>query len=316
MDLTTEQLAAILARALPDARLRDTRALPGKRYALALADGTRLQVQVYESQEEAATAAEALRRLRGEVDLPIPELRASDPDGATVGVPYLLLGSTPGEPLDQVLPQLDNNALYTIGRRLGTVAARTHRLACDAYGPLVGGETADTERDYALARLRRNTERCAELGLLDRRTGGELLGWFEDNFRPVGKQPALVHGSLHPASILVRRGDGETNSGRGAWRLGSVLGWGAALGWSPAWEHVTWLDTIDDQRFFSLRVGYGNGYDDENARPYEQVREHVLTPYRALLMLERMLAAHAAGDLDECGRRRGVLRGLMRILEG
>ena len=73
MELSAEQLAAILARALPDARLRDTRALPGERYALALADGTRLQVQAYASQHEAATAAEALRRLRGEIDLPIPE---------------------------------------------------------------------------------------------------------------------------------------------------------------------------------------------------------------------------------------------------
>lgn len=316
MELSAEQLALILARALPEARIRETRALPGGRYVLALADGTRLQMQLYASTAAAGAAAAALRQLRGEVDLPIPELRASDPEGATVGLPYLLLGNTPGEPLDQVLPQLDNDALYTVGRRLGTIVSRVHRLACTRYGPLDEGGAAATEREYVLARVECDAQRCGELGLLDRRTGSELTSWFTQHFQPVGKQAALVHGGLTPGCILVRRGESDSASGRGAWRVGGILGWEYALGWCPAWEHATWLDAIDDPRYFSLRVGYGNGYDEQSNRAYEQVREHVLVPYRILLMLQRMQAAYATGDLNECGRRRGILRGLMRVLEG
>ncbi|HNP72463.1 MAG TPA: aminoglycoside phosphotransferase family protein, partial [Kouleothrix sp.] len=254
------------------------------------------------------------RRLRGEIDLPIPQLRASDPDGATVGQPYLLLSDLPGEPLAQALGRIPDDALYQLGRRLGAIAGRIHRLACDSYGALGGsGHTAANEHDYVLARVERATGHCAELGLLDRRSGAALLGWFAREFVPTGRQPALVHGGLGPHTLLVRQGD--TSGTRGAWRVSGVLGWETALGWCPAWEHATWLDTIDEPRYFSLRVGYGNGYDEQNSRTYEQVREHVLAPYRLLLLLDRMQAAHAAGDIAGCERRRSVLRGLMEFLD-
>ena len=49
MALTRQQLETILAHALPDERLRDWRALPDERYAIAQASGERLNVQVYPS---------------------------------------------------------------------------------------------------------------------------------------------------------------------------------------------------------------------------------------------------------------------------
>lgn len=317
MTLTTEQLTTILERALPDERLREARAQPGRRYLLTLEGGERLHVQLYDTPAEAATAAAALRRLRGEIDLPIPQLRASDPDGATVGAPYLLVGELPGEPLEQALARIPEEALYQLGRRLGTIAGRVHRLACDSYGALDGaGDTAADERGYVLGRIERETRRCTELGLLDKRSGRALASWFDREFAPVGRQAALTHGSLGPRTVLVRQGDSAGGaSGRGAWRISGVLGWGAALGWCPAWEHVTWLDAIDEPRYFSLRVGYGNGYDEQNSRTYEQVREHVLAPYRLALLLGRMQAAYAGGDIAACERRRSVLRGLMEFME-
>jgi aminoglycoside phosphotransferase (APT) family kinase protein len=309
MSLTTQQLETIIARALPGERLRESRALAGDRYALALAGGDRLNLQVYASTNAAATAAEALRLLRGEIDLPIPQLRASDADGETVGVPYLLFSELAGEPLEQALGRIGDEQLYKLGRRLGETICRVHRLVCERYGQLSGDEIhADDEHSYALARLERELRRCDDLGLLDRKTGDALTDWFEREFKPIGRQPALIHGGMSPHSILVR----ESKSG---WSISGLLGWEHTLGWSPAWDHVTLLDTTEDARFFGLRVGYGNGYDAQTTRTYEQVREHALAPYRLLLMLQRMQEAYAQGDMTELDRRRGVLWGLMRFLD-
>jgi aminoglycoside phosphotransferase (APT) family kinase protein len=310
MSLTREQLEAIVARALPGERLRESHALAGERYSLALVSGERLCAQLYATRAEAATAAEALRMLRGEVDLPIPELHASDPDGETIGAPYVLTGEVAGEPLGQVVGRLDDEQSYRLGRRLGQIVQRVHRLACTRYGalPADATDTQQDERSYVVARLDHDARRCGELGLLDRKSGGEIAAWFDAHFKPVGRQPALTHGGLGPQSILARQAEG-------GWKMSGLLGWGEALGWSPAWDHVVFLDTTEDARFFSLRVGYGNGYDELTQRAYEQVREHALAPYRVLLTLRRMCEAAARGDVAEAQRRRGVLRGLMRILD-
>ncbi|MEO7911445.1 MAG: phosphotransferase [Roseiflexaceae bacterium] len=308
MALTKQQLETIADRALPGDALREWRALPDDRYALAVVGGERLNVQVYASADQAGTAAAALDMLRGEVDLPIPQLRANDAAGDTVGAPYLLLNDLAGESLEQALPRISDEQLYKLGRRLGETICRVHRLSCERYGQLSGEQVdAEDERDYVLGGLVRSVRRCGELGLLDRRTGAELTEWFEQEFQPVGRHPALVHGGLNPRTILVQQAE------RGWW-ISGLTGWSQALGWSPAWDHVTLLDATEEPRYFGLRVGYGNGYDDTTTRTYEQVREHALAPYRMLLMLDRMQRAYARSDIAEIDRRRGMLKGLLRVL--
>jgi aminoglycoside phosphotransferase (APT) family kinase protein len=310
MALTKQQLETILDRALPGEQLREWRALPDDRYALATAGGERLNVQVYTSAEQAATAAAALDLLRGEIDLPIPQLRANDATGDTVGVPYLLLSDIAGEPLEQALPHIGDEQLYKLGRRLGETICRVHRLSCERYGSL-NGEASDAkdERSYVLERLDRDVQRCGKLGLLDRHTSADLTEWFAQQFQPVGRQPALVCGEMNPRTILVRPVE------RG-WSISGLTGWGQALGWSPAWDHVILLDATDEPRYFGLRVGYGNGYDDNTTRTYEQVREHALAPYRLLLLLDRMQRAYAHSDIAEIDRRRGMLKGWLRVFGG
>jgi aminoglycoside phosphotransferase (APT) family kinase protein len=308
MPLTQQQLEAIVARAFPGERLAESRALAEDRYALSLPSGERLAVQVYASAEAAATATAALRMLRAEVDLPIPLLRASDPQGETIGAPYALLSELSGTPLEQALPQIDGEQLYTIGRKLGAALCRVHRLICDYYGALSGDDqhTFADERTYGMARLERELEQCGALGILDRHTAAETRDWFEREFQPVGRQAALVCGGLAPSTILVRQSESR-------WWISGLLGWEHALGWSPAWEHVTFLDATNSPRYFGLRVGYGNGYDEQTSRAYEQVREHALAPYRALLALQRMREAYA--DRAERTRRREILKGLLRAAE-
>ena len=316
MTLTTTQLEAIVARALPDERLRAGDALPHGRYALVLAGGERLSLQVYATPAAAEAAAAALRLLRGEVDLPIAQLRASDPEGATVGVPYLLTSALDGDPLDQLLPRIGDEALYALGRQLGALAARVHRLACPAYGPLGTPGTSTTEREYVLGAVAQASRHAGTLGMLDRRTIDELTAWFDQHFAPAGRQAALVHGGLAPHHLLVRMvAASSEGSRRGSWRISGVLGWGKACGWCPAWEHVTLLDAAGDPRYFGLRVGYGNSYDELTSRTYEQVREHLLAPYRLLLAIQRMHGAYTTGDIAEYERRRSMLCGLMEFLD-
>jgi aminoglycoside phosphotransferase (APT) family kinase protein len=308
MALSNQQLTTILDRALPGEQLSEWRALPDQRYALAIGGGERLNVQVYASVEQATTAAAALDLLRGEVDLPIPQLRAKDAAGDTIGVPYLLLSDVAGEPLEQALPQMSDEQLYKLGRRLGETLCRVHRLSCERYGQLQSEQIdAEDERGYVLARLDDVVRRCGELGLLDRRTGAELTEWFEQQFQPIGRQPALVYGGMSPRTILVQQAE------RGWW-ISGLIGWGQALGWCPAWDHVTLLDATEEAQYFGLRVGYGNGYDENTTRTYEQVREHALAPYRLLLMLDRMQLAYARSDIAEIDRRRGMLKGLLRVM--
>jgi Phosphotransferase enzyme family len=308
MTLTQQQLEAVVARAFPGERLNESHALAEDRYSLSLSGGERLAVQVYASAEAAATATAALRMLRAEVDLPIPLLRASDPQGETIGAPYALLSELSGSPLEQVLPQIGGEQLYTIGRKLGAALCRVHRLICDHYGALSGDDQHAfvDERTYGMARLDRELEQCGALGILDRHSAAEARDWFEREFQPVGRQAALVCGGLAPETILVRQSESR-------WWISGLLGWEHALGWSPAWEHVTFLDATNSPRYFGLRVGYGNGYDEQTSRAYEQVREHALAPYRALLALQRMREAYA--DRAERTRRREILKGLLRAAE-
>jgi aminoglycoside phosphotransferase (APT) family kinase protein len=304
MALTREQLDTILARALPGERLKEAREAEGGRYTLLLAGGERLTLQPYATPDAAAAAAGALRRLRAEVDLPIPQLRAADEASGS-----LLLSEVSGEPLARLLPRLGEQQLYELGLRLGETLQRVHRVRCEHYGPLAGGLQAADEHGYVLARLEAGLERAGELGLLDRRTTGRVRRWYAEEFRPAGREAALLHGGLSLDQVLVRPGEG-------GWRVSAILGWERALGWTPAWEHAVLLDSTDRPRCFSLRVGYGNGYDAQTERAYEQTREPLLAPYRALLALERLLAARQSGDLAASDRARAVMLTMFRLVMG
>src|SRR5262245_39346298 len=100
MPLTPDQLTTLVAKALPGERLQESQPLPGGRIRLTLAGGERLDLHTFASPEQAAVAVAALRRLRGEIDLPLPALRASDASGELAGVAYLLASALDGEPLD------------------------------------------------------------------------------------------------------------------------------------------------------------------------------------------------------------------------
>ncbi|NWG21074.1 MAG: phosphotransferase [Chloroflexi bacterium] len=301
MELIREQIETAIG-----ARIREYVALGADRWALVLADGERLVLQRFASGDALATAETALERLRAEIDLPVPQVQRANAASADLGGPWALFGGVAGEPLTRKLPQLSEEHLYRVGARLGQVACRVHRLAGGRYGALAGVDpcAADDEQRYLMARLEHDLDRAIALQVLTDGEAGQVRNRLL-TFVPPGRQAALLIGGLAPEALLVRQQEGR-------WMLSGVFGWEHALSWSPAWEHVTFLDAADDPRLFSLRVGYGNGYDGETQRVYEQVREPVLRPYRVLLALRRAVECAGRNARDEAQRRKAVLIGLVR----
>lgn len=307
MKLAHQQLEAIVARAFPGARLTDANELASGGYALQVSGMQPLMVLPYASSHAARTAAVALRLLADEIDLPIPQLQASDALGETVGVPYLLVSGIGGEPLANTLTSLGEEQLYQLGRRLGEIVSRIHRLACPRYGLLEGDDplTHNDERQYGLARLDYELLLCEEHGILDPRRAEGLRTWFQSIFTPTGREPALICGGIGPSTILVRHHERS-------WQISGLLGWEHAQGWCPAWEHVTCFEATHDPRLFSLRVGYGNSYDELTKRTYEQVREPVMQPYRVMLVLQRMREAYLRGEVSLGQQLKGVLQAMVQ----
>jgi aminoglycoside phosphotransferase (APT) family kinase protein len=305
MRLGNEQLQTIVQQAYGDQAIRELQMLNEQHYTLELANGERFAVLLFDTAQQAESCAQALRMLRGEFDLPIPQLRASETSGTLIGQPYVLVDALRGQPLSQVAATLSEEQRYQIGQQLGSSLQRVHRLACDRYGDLLNPEQqANSEYEYGIQRLERELAQGHQLGTIAALEAQQLRAWFEQQFRPLGKQAALVCGGISADTIWV-------SQQQGAWRLSGLLGWQQAIAWSPAWEHSTVLDSLRQAEYFSLRVGYGNAYDEQTARTYEQVRERALVPYRILLALGAMNKAAQQGDTALVDHERKLVRSLI-----
>jgi hypothetical protein len=306
MALTREQLEHVVAAALPGDVLREHLPLGHDRVRLTLASGEALDLHAFNDRVAAANAVAALRRLRGEIDLPIPALRASDPSGELAGVPCLLASPLDGESLLLALPRIPEEQLHLLGQRIGEIAYRVHRLACPNYGQLAssGNEAGPTdERAYVLARLALDLPNAHAQELLDVDQIAQIQEWFEIRFQPIGTVATLVIGGLELGNLLVR-------NSREGWAFTGMLGWEQSLGWSACWDHTVFLESARHPRCFGLRVGYGKAYDELTPRTYEQVREGVLRPYRMLLALHQMLET---SEVHEWQRHRRVLLALLGL---
>jgi aminoglycoside phosphotransferase (APT) family kinase protein len=305
MGLGNEQFQTIVQQAYGDQSIRELHMQTEQQYQLELANGEHFTVLLFATVQQAETCAQALRMLRGEFDLPIPQLRASETSGTLIGQPYVLVDALRGQPLSQVAATLSEEQRYQIGQQLGSTLQRVHRLACDRYGDLLDAEQqANSEFEYAQQRLERDLALGHQLGTIAALEAQQLRAWFEQEFRPLGKQAALVCAGISADTIWLSQQQ-ET------WRISGLLGWQHAIAWSPAWEHSTILDSLQHAVYFSLRVGYGNAYDEQTARIYEQVRERALVPYRIFLALGAMNQAAQHGDTALVDHERKLVRSLI-----
>jgi hypothetical protein len=275
MALSPQQIEAALGHALPGATLRS--AEPQAAGAtLTLSDGRTLILRLY---TPGAAEPQALSLLATCDDVPAPRLAAFCAEAGPLAQPYGLLTPVEGGPLTLALPRLDDHRRYELGHELGAIIARVHRVTLPSYGTLADTQTATAgERAYTLARLEQAIEACG--AALSAATAKNLRHWFDGGIAESGRHAALCHAALDLARVLVR-----PNAGR--WQIGGIVGWGDALGWRPGWDHAAFLESAARPDAFSLRVGYGEGYEEATERTYDQVREHALAPYRLIMHLER-----------------------------
>ncbi len=313
--ITDAQLGRIVAHALPGARLLGAEPLGERTLRLEMREGRRAVLRLPGPPDPGAgdplaAEAAALLALRAEIDLPLPALLAHDLRGEA-GTPYLLTSYLEGMSLLEANPAMSEEQRYAVGRELGALLARAHGYLAAHYGALDPAappepvsdadvqhlrEAALTDDDedlrYLRARLDAAIDAAVAAGELEQTDAERIAAWAEANLAPTGRPASLVHGDLRPERLLVRRRE------RG-WVLGGLVGWGFALGWRPAWDHVGVMEQFPGNDYFSLRVGYGNAYDATTERRYDQLREFALAPFRLALFLEAGRADLALALLHE-----------------
>lgn len=334
------QLATMVSQALPGSKLHTAQPLGARTLLLTLGDRRRVVLrqtgQPDEWAGEPVTAeARALRALRAEIDLPLPELLAYEPAGDAAGAPYALLSYVEGRPLPEVLPELNEDQRYAIGRGLGAIMLRVHSRMVPDYGALPADDDiwsleqrepspekqrrprqarrveparppephGSADRDYLAARLTRALDTALHAGELDASEYDQVQTWLGAKLLSYGQRASLVHGDLRPECVLVRRR--ERN-----WQISGVLGWGYAQAWRPGWDHTVLLEACAGQKYFGVRVGYGTAYDDAVERTYDQLRHLALMPYRIVLYLEAGradLALNAIQATTEFEREGGTI---------
>ncbi len=333
MPFTREQVIAILAHAFPGVPARDAQVLGKRSILLTLSDQRRVVLRGPAATDDwagdpLAAEARALQVLRGEIDLPLPQLLSYAPKGEPMGKPYLLLSYLEGEPLPQIIAQLNEEQRYAIGRDLGALMTRVHAHTAPTYGVLPaegwslatsmpeptrpanqGRRSAKNQRsasvpsrplaptssddvDYLAERLHQALDAALAAGELDTSASEQILAWLHQTLAPSNQRACLLHGDLRPERVLLRRR-------ASSWQIAGLLGWSYALAWRPAWDHVTLQEAGNSSDYFSLRVGYGNAYDAAVERAYDQLRELALQPYRMVLYLEAGRADLALGLLAD-----------------
>jgi aminoglycoside phosphotransferase (APT) family kinase protein len=299
MNLSDTQLTRMVAHALPFDRLVSADELGERTLLLGLQGGDGAVLRLGAPADAGAgdpLQAEytALRALGAEIELPVPQILAHDLDGES-GTPFLLLSYKPGMSLIEAVPAMSEDQRYEIGRALGAAMARVHAYSAGRYGaldlaapPVMRPESAaqeslaepdDEDVRYLLARLDAALVSANAASELDADDAAEIAAWVRANLAGTGRPAALVHGDLRPERILLRRRERR-------WNLGGVTGWGYAQAWRPAWDHAGVMEQFPGDQYFSLRVGYGNAYDETTERRYDQLRDFALQPYRIVLFLE------------------------------
>ncbi len=304
MPISDAQLGRIVAHALPGAHLREAEPLGERTLLLTLGEQRRAVLRLGAPPDPGAgdplaAEAAALRALGAEVELPLPAVLAQDLQGEA-GLSYLLLSYLEGTPLLELAGALDEEQRYAVGRALGALVARAHQYSAPAYGALdparppayhpagavaraapntLPARVDDSDVRYYHARLQAALDAAHGAGELDAASAARLVAWAMARVASTGQPAALTHGDLRPGRVLVRRRERR-------WSLAGLTGWGYAQGWRPAWDHVALMEHFAGPEYFSVRVGYGNAYDESTERRYDQLREFALAPYRLVLFLE------------------------------
>ncbi len=255
-----------------------------------LADGRVLAVWHYRQSRHAATVVAALQLLAAEDAA--PHLWAADVAGQLCGTPCVVVTAPQGQLLSTLSDRLTHTQLHQLGQQLGQIVARIHTVPVAHYGA-IRGEGGEADARTALwQRLSTASQQLATAQIASASEIATVTSHIMDVAVATLQPAVLVCGDIAPESVWVSKGSSN-------YRINMLSSWSVAQGGWPGFEHVRVLENFAAEPWFSLRVGYGEAYDEATPLASNHVRESALRAERLGLLMSRAASAASRQDRDQ-----------------
>lgn len=287
---------ALIRRAFPDAELVAIEPFPGahenQTCDLEIRNPTmNVAIKVYQNpvDQEPWKEARLLELLTSETGVPVPRVLHFDDSGALLPQPWILYTRLPGQPLSDVIDEMDEWALGAIGYEMGRYLAHIHQIPLETFGdPFAGQEgTFEQEKDFVLDLADRCLMTCIAAQSLQPAQADHIRRVFETTTVLNQAQACLIHGDYIPDNIIVEFSVTD-------FHITGVLDLAQATGSSP--EHdMSRLFNLHFQAAPSLQKGFLDGYTESaeiKAHFWERIKVYRLLSY--LEQTARLCAQDAA----------------------
>jgi hypothetical protein len=263
------------------------------------ADGTVLAVWHYRQPRHAATVVAATQLCAAE-DV-APRVWGADVAGKLGGTPCVVVTAPQGQLLATLAERLSHTQLHQLGQQLGQIVARIHGIPVANYGSLSGDDVAPDARTALWQRI---SQAGQQLEVAQIATASAIAAVCQQLMAvPMSTPPSpvLVCGDIDPESIWIAKSGSN-------YRISMLSSWSAARGSWPGTEHVRVLANFAGEQWFSLRVGYGEAYDEAAPLAYNHVRESAVLTERLGLLMSQAANAARRGDRDRASQHWNVLQ--------
>jgi Ser/Thr protein kinase RdoA (MazF antagonist) len=294
--LSHEQLTILVRKAFPSANIVSSAFAPaedsGPCYYLQLSNQMEATLQLYIGPAAAHIADKEVRLLRlvtSETGVPVPRVLHADEslpptaEFADQAYPWALLTRLPGRPLSEVVSDLDDGQLDSLGYEVGRYLAHIHQIPLDEFGELFSPGPFDSpqEKAYVLACANHLIDECAAETLLDERTSTALRTRFAEATILVRPRACLLHGDFHLGNVIAEQG-------ATGYHVTGILDFAHAHSGSPEYDvGKLFADRAGERP--ALRKGFLDGYTEMGQLlPSFWQR---LALYGALVSLEALLLA-------------------------
>jgi len=296
MGISPETIEQLVLQTFPQASVVTCRRLEGGvtnlNYALQLDNPTaEVALRVYQPDTPQDTLDKEIYVLRvtmPETGVPTPRIIHFDDSRTLVDRPYAVLNLLPGEPLEKVLPNMDELDQEAVGYEMGRYLAKLHSIPLEQFGEFLGQDplASASEKAYTVARLTEWLDTCQENDLLDEPAIAKLRR-FVERTRALNRESAcFVHGDYHQGNITVKEGVA-------GFHVTGVFDFEHAQGWSPEWDMATLLSHVSDEHP-ALAKGFLDGYADTTGLPQDLWER--LRVYQAVGSIALVVHAHRLGD--------------------
>lgn len=254
---------------------------------ITLRDGREYCVWSYRQTTSAQTSLAALERLND--DDAVPAIRAADVTGRLGGGCMLVVDAPRGQALAHVAARLTSDQLYAIGTQLGQIVARWHLVRFSGHGAL--NDCTHPVEALVAQRVTQAITTLVDARIVTPAIGHDLTTVIQAYAHIPSPHAVLVCGDIAPETVWVERQQQR-------WQITAITSWSSAHAGIAAAEHVRIQHHFDGEQWFSLRVGYGERYDEQTTDIGMQLREHALRGERIIFTLQLAASAARRGHHD------------------